>query len=148
MVRPVGNDPAAGFTLIELMVVVAILAMLTTTLTLSVNRPGVADLSDAKRFQAVFAQLRDEAVMSQQILGLQVDGQGFQRMRWQSGAWDDLGASGSWSGVVQVLQPTDRSPVEFAPSAQIGPLLIRFEAGASVQTCRTDGWAGLSCNAN
>ena len=148
MDRPVGAHPAAGFTLIELMVVVAILALLTTTLTLSVSRPRGADMADAKRFEAVYSQLRDEAVMSGQILGLQVDADGFQRLRWQAGAWQEVGAAADWRGAVQVIEPLDRrAPLQFAPSGQVSPVRMRFDAGEQSRTCRGDAWAGLSCSA-
>ena len=147
MDRPVEPDPQTGFTLIELMVVVAILALLTTTLTLSVNRPQSTDLTDARRFEAVHAQLRNQAIMSGQILGLRMDGAGFQRLRWQA-EWQALGDVAAWRRTVQVMEPLDlRSPVQFAPSGQASAVHLRFETGSGTQICRGDGWAELTCSA-
>ncbi len=145
MDRRIGID--AGFTLIELMIAVAVLALLTTTVSLSVNRPRTAMASDAVRFQALHARMREQAVLSRQILGLAVDGDGYQRLRWSEGEWRTVGDRGRWRGPVAVLAPFDRSaPLEFAPSGQATRLRLRFDGGGG-RVCEGGGWVAVTCRA-
>ena len=138
----------AGFTLIELMIVVAVLAILSVTVSLSASRPQSAMASDAARFEALHDRLRSEAILSRQILGLAVDAEGYQRLRWQGGDWQRVGEKGRWRGPVTVLLPFDRrAPLEFTPGGQVTPLRLRFETAAGVRLCETGGWAAVTCRA-
>ena len=148
MVGPVKAKDAAGFTLIELMIVVAVLALLTTTLSLSVNRPRGGQSADWARFEAVHNRLRQEAVLARQITGLSVSPEGYQRLRWSDGDWRKVGDLVGWRDAVMVLEPFDAAaPLEFAPSGQSTALRIRFEAGAGNVICEGDGWSPVSCGA-
>ena len=138
--------PDAGFTLIELMIAVTVLALLTTTVSLSVNRPSAGAGSDFARFQGVHARLAEQAVLSRQVLGLRVDADGYQRLAWRGGKWVSDGDRARWRNGVAVLQPFDlTAPLQFAPSGQVTRLKIRFEADEQVMICESDGWAGVSC---
>lgn len=140
------NRQSAGFTLIELMIVITVLALLTTTVSLSANRPRTALASDFGRFRAVHDRLRDQAVLSRQIMGLAVDADGYQRLRWDGQDWQPLGAPVRWRGQVLMLSPSDaRAPLQFAPSGQATPLRLRFDDGARVMLCQADGWSAVSC---
>ncbi|MCG6902166.1 MAG: prepilin-type N-terminal cleavage/methylation domain-containing protein [Rhodobacter sp.] len=131
---------SGGFTLIELMVVVAVLALLTTTVSLSVTRPRSQNASDAARFQAVHRRLRDQAVLSRQILGLNVDETGYRQMWWDGKAWQPLGTPARWRGPVG-----GQAELRFAPSGQVTPVRLRFDSGDSTVICAGGGWKAMTC---
>lgn len=141
----------SGFTLVELMIVVTVLALLATTFSLSASRPQSAAATDFRRFQAMHAQLRAQAVLSRQVLGLRLGADGYLRLRRQGGDWVPLGEPARWRGAVAVLQPFDRrAPVQFTPAGQGTPLRLRFGGageGGGVTICESDGWAELTCRA-
>jgi len=138
-------DPQAGFTLIELMIAITVLALLTTTLTLSVSRPRAGNVSDVSRFQAVHALLREQAVLSRQVLGLRMDADGYQRLRWV-GEWVSVGDAVRWRGEVAVLVPfVAAGPVQFAPSGQASALRVRFSSGDRTTVCESGAWGHVTC---
>ncbi len=143
MDRGLGRD--AGFTLIELMIAVTVLALLTTTLTLSASRPRGQAASDAARFEAVYRRLRAEAVLSRQVLALAVDAGGYRRLEWRAG-WHERGDAVHWQGEVAVLDPADfRAPLQVLPSGEATPFRLRFSQGGVVRICASDGWAPVTC---
>jgi type II secretion system protein H len=138
----------AGFTLIELMIVVTILSLLTLTVSLGANRPRTTQSQDWARLQAVHGVLREQAVLSQQVLGLALTPQGYQRLRRTGGDWVAQGDTVAWRDQVAVQVPFDPgTPVSFLPSGQSTPLRARFEAGGAVRFCESDGWNAMSCGA-
>jgi general secretion pathway protein H len=101
------NHPASGFTLIEMLVVVAIAAILVSVASLSIGSVARHDLSDeATRLSLAFEAAEDEAQLRDHPIAWQpVDG-GYQFSVRQGGAWhllrDDLLAPHVWRGVTQV----------------------------------------------
>ncbi|MEW6727878.1 MAG: type II secretion system minor pseudopilin GspH [Pseudomonadota bacterium] len=70
---------SSGFTLIEVMVVMVIIAILVTMVSLSLkgDRAGAALEEEAQRLTALLNLLREEAVMRDQTLGLALTGEGY-----------------------------------------------------------------------
>ncbi len=137
---------AAGFTLIELMIVVAVLALLTTTVSLSVSRPRAQGGTDWARFEAVHDRLRQEAVLSRQVLGLEVTTDGYRRLIRRDGDWQAVGEEIGWRGSAALLAPFD-GPVVFGPSGQSTPVRLRFEGGDGARLCTGNGWVEVTCGA-
>lgn len=128
------------------MIVVSVLALLTTTISLSASRPRSAMASDFGRFQAVHAQLKDQAVLSRNIMGLTIDANGYQRLRWNGQDWQALGARVSWRGQTTIVSPRGESTVlQFAPSGQVTPFRLRFDDGGRTVLCQADGWGAATC---
>ena len=71
--------PVTGFTLIEVMVVMVIIAILITTVSLSMkgDRAGEALEQEAQRLVALINLAREEAVMRDRDLGLVLEPQGY-----------------------------------------------------------------------
>ena len=142
MIRRRGD---AGFTLIELMVVITVLSLLTLSVTLSVSRPrGGGPAQDWARFEAVHDAMRTEAVLTRRILGLAVNSQGYQRLERVDGAWRAEGELIAWRDGVAVERPFG-GPVAFLPAGQGSAVRVRFEGGSRVTVCESDGWAALRC---
>ncbi len=135
-----------GFTLVELMVVIAILAVLTTGAVLGVNRPRTALAQDWSQFGEVHARLREQAVTGQQVLGLALSAAGYRRMRRGPAGWSPLGAQQDWRGRADVQRPLDaREVVAFLPTGRSTPVRLRFAADGRSAICESDGWGPLEC---
>ena len=135
-----------GFSLIELMIAVAVLAILSTTVVMSVSRPQSGSQSDLVRFQKAYERVRRDAIISREVTALAITAAGYQRLVWRDG-WQDLGARVNWKGEVSVLQPFDRdAPIEFTPSGQVTALRIQFLENDQTTMCVSDGWEPLKCN--
>ena len=143
MDRRVSAD--AGFTLIELMISIAVLAALATSVTLSISRPGSDNTRDATAFQDLHERLQRTAVTSQSLVGLALDDTGYQRLAW-TGDWVTQGPDVGWRGDVILLEPRRPDVVlRYAPSGQSTPFLIRFSAATGSTLCRNRGWGALEC---
>ena len=135
-----------GFSLIELMIAVAVLAILSTTVVMSVPRPQSGSQSDLVRFQKAYERVRRDAIISREVTALAIRATGYQRLVWRDG-WQELGTSVNWKGEVSVLQPFDRdAPIEFTPSGQVTALRIQFLENDQTTMCVSDGWGPLKCN--
>lgn len=142
------NRRSAGFTLIELMVVISVLAVLTVSVSLGVNRPRTVQAQDWARFQAVHEGLRSQAVLGREVLGLAVNGEGWRRLRREGGGWAEDGAGAAWRGAVTVQEPFDpRTPLVFLPGGRGTKLRLRFEDGGRAVICESDGWTPVTCRA-
>lgn len=146
-----GAGPRApGFTLIELMVVIAVLSLLTLSATLGVNRPRRAESEDWARFARIHALLREQAVMGQEVLGLRLTPDGYLRLRRDRSGWLGDGPDATWARPVQVMEPFGAdSIVAFLPSGQSTPVRLSFAPGATgsgLETqCVSDGWGPVTC---
>lgn len=77
----------AGFTLIELLVVVVIIGVLTSLMALSVspNRPSA--LRESRRFYEVLEAAREQAVLFNQDLGMELRGNRYRVLNWRAQQW-------------------------------------------------------------
>jgi len=142
------KQPDAGFTLIELMIVVALLAILTTSVSLSASRPRAGVESDVTRFQAVHERLRDQAILSRQTLGLKLSETGYQTLRWTGSGWIVTGADHDWRQSVAILRPFNlQAPLQFGASGQVTAVQVKFSGSGQDFLCSSTGWTKLSCNA-
>ncbi len=136
----------AGFTLIELMMVVTILSLLTLSVGLGLNRPRGDRAQDWARFAVIYDQIRAQAILSGEYLGLAVDTGGHQRMRREAGTWVPEGTRSAWRGGVALIAPRDSwSPLIFAPGGQATAVMLRFDGDGGTRLCRTDGWNAVTC---
>lgn len=113
-----GND--AGFTLVELMIVLVIIGLMASVVMLSLPDGSSALEDDAQRFAARTAALRDNAILQSRPMAIQVTPSGYSFLERRQGSWtvmdDKPFISTSWSdGVGAVVSET-------------GSLLISFES--------------------
>ncbi|MEZ5714079.1 MAG: prepilin-type N-terminal cleavage/methylation domain-containing protein [Paracoccaceae bacterium] len=142
----------AGFTLIELMVVVAILSTLALGVALSAGRGGSRGESDLARFRAGFDLARALAIEGNEMRGLTLGPKGMQALVWRLGAeggvWTELGGPQPWRGRVAFAprQPgrAGEPDLVFLPNGRSTGFSVRFD-GDDSGSCESDGWAGLTC---
>ncbi|MEQ1725813.1 MAG: GspH/FimT family pseudopilin [Sphingopyxis sp.] len=133
-----------GFTLVELMVVLAILALASTAVILTV-RPGGGDAeTQAARFAARVAALRDRSVIEGRTLGLWVTASGYGFEQRRDGQWQPLGEARlsprDWdAGTAVLVGGASQARLTFN---RIGlpdrPLQVELTAGEDSATIRVD----------
>jgi len=86
--------PASGFTLLEVLVVLVIIGIITAMAVVSTGVLGADHQMDeeAQRLQAVLAQAREESMLDGRDVGLRVDRQGYDFLRYNGrvAAWEPV----------------------------------------------------------
>ncbi|QJQ32245.1 prepilin-type N-terminal cleavage/methylation domain-containing protein [Sphingomonas lacunae] len=127
----------AGFTLVELMVVLALVGLAATAVILSMPPSGGGAMGQATRFAARIAALRDTAVIDARPHGLWVTASGYGFERRSGGQWQPLEdgrlARDDWaSGTAVSINGASQGRLAFdrvgLPSA---PLRIDFTSGGT-----------------
>lgn len=135
-----------GFSLLELMVVVAILASLSVGVTLAVGRDrGAGD--DLSAFLRDFERSYERAIHEQRPVGLRVEVDGLYVLG-EDGAFRVLRR---WSDAVRwnVRGPRarrDEPNIVILPNGQTTAFEITFDWGGDQPSlCRHDGWSEVTC---
>jgi len=148
-ISPVPDQPSdAGVTLIELVVVVAVMASLVLGVTLTVGRGGGRSESDLRSFRSAYDQARSLAVHGRVQRGFLLSAKGHRMAWWHSDGWQLSEHLQPWRGRVSYLVKTprvadDRPNILFLPNGQTSAFSIQFDHIG----CRSDGWTGLICDA-
>lgn len=151
MERQLTRTPAPrGFTLIELMVAVAVLAVLSVGATLALGRSDSAGASAQMLFQQAHTNSRALAITGQQVRGLRIEPRGLFPASHSPAGWNVAETRVSWDGqvVLSVAQnnrhgPASAPQILYLPSGQSTPFTIQFPGGVQ---CRNDGWSVLKCD--
>jgi general secretion pathway protein H len=81
-----------GFTLIELLVVMVIIGVLTSLIALSIVPNKPSPQRESRRFHQVLEAARQQAVLFNQDLGVELTGNSYQVLHWQGQQWWPLAA--------------------------------------------------------
>jgi len=142
---------AQGFSLVELLVVIAVLAILSVGATLVVSRGGSTSesASDMTRFKTHYTTLRALAIQGRETHGLSVQGAGMRQVRLGEGGWVQAGSMQLWRGKVSISRQAEAHEpggpdIRFLANGRTSAFSISFGTGSR---CQSDGWTGLTCEA-
>ena len=76
-----------GFTLIELLVVVVIIGVLTSLIAISISPNKPSPQRESRRFQQVLTAAREQAVLFNQELGVELKGDSYRVLQWRAQQW-------------------------------------------------------------
>ncbi|MEO9600123.1 type II secretion system minor pseudopilin GspH [Parasphingorhabdus sp.] len=114
------NRDTAGFTLVELMVVLLIIGLMASVVVFSIPGGSGALEEDAQRFAARTAALRDNAILQSRPMAVQVTPSGYSFLERRKGSWsvieDKPFVSTNWSAGTS------------ADIGKSGTMLISFES--------------------
>jgi general secretion pathway protein H len=79
-----------GFTLIELLVVVVIIGILTSLMALSISPNKASPQRESRRFQQVLEAAREQAVLFNQDLGVELTENSYRVLHWRAQQWWSL----------------------------------------------------------
>ncbi|MEC8457048.1 MAG: GspH/FimT family pseudopilin, partial [Pseudomonadota bacterium] len=80
----------AGFTLVELMVTIAVIGLAAGAVVLSMPDPRPAVGVEAEQFAARLARAREEAIMTNRPVAVEADGSGYRFAQFDGATWTPL----------------------------------------------------------
>jgi general secretion pathway protein H len=124
-----------GFTLIEILVVVAIVGVLALVVTLSVTGSAERQVRrEAERFEALVGQACEQAELGGREIGIVVGDGGYGFRLMSGNDWIDFPADSvlrprPWVGGLSVALTREGRPVDLVASADATPQLVCFSSG-------------------
>jgi general secretion pathway protein H len=115
---PILSAPAKrrnGFTLIELMVVIAIIGVMAGAVALSLPDPRGTLVDEVERFAAKTQAVRDEAIMTARATQVQTSTAGYRFAQRTKGEWVDLPSKPLKTGAWQQGTSVSAATIEFDP---------------------------------
>ena len=82
--------PRNGFTLVEMMIVIAVMALLAGVVAMTVGSPGAGPKEAASRFASRMAAARDQAILSGRPISAWVSASGYGFDQLRDGRWEAL----------------------------------------------------------
>lgn len=144
--RPAASASAkntrAGFTLVELLMVVAILGLAAGAVVLAVPDPRPAVGAEAERFAARLSRAREEAVLSNRPVAVEVTRTGYAFAAFDGRAWSALndGPFGpeTWQTGTAVA-PEEGARFVFDPTGVAEPVVVTLARDGKRRTVSVDG---------
>lgn len=136
-----------GFTLVELLLVVAAMSVLAIGGTLALGRFGPSYTPDAELLTALDAELATRARVARQVQGLEVTTTGYRRLERRLEGWQPRGADGRWSGRADwnTADASGRRLLVFLPDGRATPYDVAFRGAATGWRCIRDTWTAPRC---
>jgi len=135
-----GKKRRPGFTLVELLVTVAIIGLAAgaVVLTMPDPRPSVAE--DAERFAARLVQAREEAILTNRPVTVEIGPAGYAFAAFDGEAWAPLdGALAGQAWRAGLAGPRDPARVTFDPTGLADPAAVVLARDGRSRTVSVDG---------
>jgi len=138
----------AGFTLVELLMVVAILGLAAGAVVLSVPDPRPSVAADAERFAARLVRAREEAILSNQPVAVEVSAAGYGFAVFDGERWSPLEAgpfaSQAWTEGTSVALPGEPVRLVFDPTGVADPATLTLSREGRSRRVTIDGAGEVS----
>jgi prepilin-type N-terminal cleavage/methylation domain-containing protein len=142
----------AGFSLLEVMVSVAVLAVLAVGAGLATGRTVSATERDADRFSRAYEQNWSLAVMGRENRALDITPDGLVLARRTETGWTEGKLLYDWRSTAS-FSASGPATLPGTPDIQLRPggigtgFTVVFSGRGPVWRCASDGWSGLTCAA-
>ena len=132
-----------GFTLVELLVVVALIGLIGAVAVLTAPDPNPGLVAEAERFAARLVRAREEAILTGRPVAVELTEAGYGFTRLTQGEWRPLddGPFGSemWrEGTRALPAPPDAGRIVFDPTGLGGPAVVTLVRAGRSLTIRVD----------
>ena len=139
----------AGFTLVETVVVVAILSLLSVGGVLALRDTGASD-ADPRNLTRALEEARREAVLSRRPVALLLSTDGVQPQRYaggDQGPWEDVAGRFPWQSPPAFETAAQHLRIVILPSGQTSPVRLRWSGLGQGRTrvCTIPAWESMTC---
>jgi len=139
-----------GFTLVELLMVVAIIGLAAGAVVLSVPDPRPSVAEDAERFAARLSRAREEAILSNRPVAVEATPAGYGFMAFNGARWSalDEGPFGpeTWTGGTTLAPSAAAVRIVFDPTGVADPATMTLTRERNSRTISVDGAGEVKLN--
>ncbi|MFC7379436.1 GspH/FimT family pseudopilin [Brevundimonas sp. GCM10030266] len=138
-----GGKTRQGFTLVELLMVVAIIGLAAGAVVLTLPDPRPAVATEAERFAARLVRAREEAILTNRSVAVEASANGYAFSTFDGLQWTPLGEgpfrAEDWSEGATVSPADPAVRVVFDPSGVADPATLTLAREGRSRTISVDG---------